>query len=266
MACVLGVAGAALVGQIAGRALPWPVLVGAVLLAIVGFVDDRQSLPASSRLASQVVVGALVGSQLGGLHLAMLGMLLFPLLVNSVNFMDGINGITAIVLSVWGATAFAVGLQDASSPLALTGVITLAVSIGFLPWNLRRAKLFLGDVGSYLFGALAAGGLLLGAQGDVSEATLVAPLLLYLADVLVTLAKRARHGVALMEAHREHTYQRLTGEIGWSHSATALFVGGLSAGLTVVWHFSSWPMASTVTLAIVVSYLTLPSHLKQKVS
>lgn len=264
VACVLGVAAAALAAQLAGRDLSWPVICGAVLLAAVGFIDDRQSMPAATRLTAQVVAGAAVGSLLGGPRLGLLGMVTFPLLVNAVNFMDGINGITSIVLSVWGVTAFAVGLQDGSPALALVGVITLAISVGFLPWNLPRAQLFLGDVGSYLFGALAAGGLLLGAHAGVSTATLVAPLLLYLADVFVTLARRALRGRALTQAHREHTYQRLTGEIGWSHGSTALLVGGLSAGLVVVWHFAPRPIASVVTVAVVLLYLALPSHLESK--
>ncbi len=158
-----------------------------------------------------------------------------PVVVNVVNFMDGINGITALTMLVWGATALLVGAVHGGPELAVIGAATAGAALGFLPWNAPHARLFLGDVGSYLFGALAAGGVLLAATGQAPVSLILAPLMIFGADTAVTLVKRAIRRAPLTVAHREHTYQRLVHLRRWAHAPVALWAGSASALITVAW-------------------------------
>ncbi len=84
--------------------------------------------------------------------------------------------------------------------------------------------MFLGDVGSYFIGAWLAGVAVLGLREGVPPEAVLAPLVRYLADTGITLARRILRGERWYLPHREHAYQRL-GAAGWSHMRVSLFVG-----------------------------------------
>lgn len=206
-----------------------PIVIGASVVALIGWIDDRRGLAVRTRLAAHVAAAALVGWMAAApLGTTLLGVLLFlwwtfwtVSSINLVNFMDGINGLVASQVAI-----FAVSLAWPSAPGDVTPLyaITLAAAcIGFLPWNFPRARIFLGDVGSgglgYLVPALALlamrgqGSDVLGAQLirekgiDVVHAHL--PLLPLFGDAVTTIIRRWRRGERLTEAHRSHLYQRL---------------------------------------------------------
>jgi UDP-N-acetylmuramyl pentapeptide phosphotransferase/UDP-N-acetylglucosamine-1-phosphate transferase len=109
------------------------------------------------------------------------------------------------------------------------GLALAAGACAFLPWNAGRARVFLGDVGSYSIGAaLAVLAIRLIADGVPVEAV-AGPVLLYLADVAWTLQRRIRRGEPWLEGHRTHVYQRWC-DAGWSHQEVTL----LTAALTVL--------------------------------
>ena len=258
-ACILGLSAATAVAVLRDGVVPWWVLAAALVLGLVGFLDDRRSLPAWVRLAAQASTGALVGASVAGTLGALVGAVLYPAAVNVVNFMDGINGITAMTIGVWGTTAFLVGRNSHLSELSLVGGVTAGVALGFLPWNAPVARLFLGDVGSYLLGALVAGGILLGWHGEAPVLLLIAPLSVYLVDTATTLIARARRREALMQAHRSHIYQRLTsGPRALPHVAIAAYAAALAAAVTLAWAFLPAGAAAGVSVVVVGLYLASP--------
>lgn len=258
-ACILGVVVAAGVAALRDVTVPWWVLAAALVLGMVGFLDDRRSLPAWVRLGAQVSTGALVGASVAGPLGALVGAVLYPTAVNVVNFMDGINGITAMTIGVWGVTAFLVGQNENLSGLSLVGGLTAGVALGFLPWNAPIARLFLGDVGSYLLGGLVAGGILLGWQGDAPVLVLVAPLAVYLVDTATTLVSRARRREALLEAHRSHVYQRLTsGARPIPHALIATYAALMAAAITLACAFLPAGVAISVSVVVLGLYLASP--------
>jgi UDP-N-acetylmuramyl pentapeptide phosphotransferase/UDP-N-acetylglucosamine-1-phosphate transferase len=251
---VLGSAAAHLVN----RDVAWAAVAAAAALGMLGFADDRASLRAVLRLGAQVLVGALAGLAVGGLWLALAGAVLVPATVNAVNFMDGINGITALTMSVWGLTAFWAGRSHDLGALEALGAVTAGAAVGFLPWNAPVARLFLGDVGSYLFGALAGAGVLLGWAHGISPVLLLAPLALYAADTATAVVRRARRGEPLMEAHRDHVYQQLVVQGRHSHSAVAAYAAALAAAITAAWAVAPAWLAVVVTVVVCGLYLTSP--------
>jgi len=263
LACLIGIVAAAIVAQVMGRPMPWVFVAGAVVLSVVGFADDRLGLSPLPRLAAQFAVGALMGSALGGGWWFLAAVLVVPLSVNVVNFMDGINGITSLTIACWGVTALLVGNADRIPTLALIGAVTAGASLGFLPWNAPVARIFLGDVGSYLLGGLVASGTLIGIANGASSALLLAPMTLFAVDTGTVLARRAKRGSPLFEAHREHIYQRLVGESGLPHFAVALSIAGLSALLTIMWSVAEGWIALAATAAVIAVYVISPRAIKR---
>lgn len=235
LACLLGVVTAAIVTALIGREVPWVAVAAATVLGIVGYADDRGSLPALPRLLAQGAAGAAVGAAVGGLWWALLGVIVVPGVVNMVNFMDGINGITGLHVGLWGVTALWLGSRQQVFALIVLGAVAAGSSLGFLPWNMPRARLFLGDAGSYLMGGLVGAGIIYGVHHSVSTALVLAPMTLYFVDTAVTLIRRALDGAPLLEAHREHIYQQLTSGAGYPHVAVSLTMVALSAIITGAW-------------------------------
>lgn len=256
IACALGLATAALAATFTSQPVPWHVLGAALVIGIVGFLDDRFQLSPVPRLVAQLLVGAALGAAIGGAIWSLIGMLLVPLIVNVVNFMDGINGITGLTMMLWGGTAIFAGLAYGSSELALLGALTLGTASGFLPWNIPSARLFLGDVGSYLFGALAAGGIILGSANGVPAAILLAPLSVYLLDVGIALVRRVIQRAPLFQAHRDHVYQQLVDQGRLPHIVVALWTTLISTAAVIVWNVLDWRVASIATTALVIIYLS----------
>jgi UDP-N-acetylmuramyl pentapeptide phosphotransferase/UDP-N-acetylglucosamine-1-phosphate transferase len=192
----------------------------AVVLAVVGAVDDAQPLPEAPRLALQfVAVGAAIAALPNDWHvlpqlpwsieraLVFLGLVWF---VNVVNFMDGIDWMTvAEVVPITGALAL-LGICGTIGPLpTLLSAALLGGMLGFAPSNKPVARLFLGDAGSLPIGLLLGWLLLALASVGYPAAALILPLY-YLADATVTLALRIARREPFWQAHRSHFYQRAT--------------------------------------------------------
>jgi UDP-GlcNAc:undecaprenyl-phosphate GlcNAc-1-phosphate transferase len=232
----------------------------------VGLVDDLRSLSSRIRLAVQLALSLTVASALmvgfSADVFALMGIAFgVAALVNAFNFMDGINGISGLVaasVASWLAGCSLVWGGDRGLTIACAVVACSAVA--FLPWNMLRARVFLGDSGSYGLGFALS---VLSAWAWLSGVPLIvatAPLFIYMADVLWAMGSKLRAGLAWDAPHRRHAYQRLS-DGGWSHQKVALIVAGyvLVAGLAgALTH--RWPPVGWLALAAVVSaYLALPA-------
>lgn len=271
LAIVVGVCVGLLVGV--GTSSPTLLIVSlvAVAFACLGLVDDLSTISVQSRLIAQFAVAA-VGTGLlttdaehdVQLIVAIpLGAIWLVAYVNAFNFMDGINGISAVQAVVAGCAWGLVGLWEDETAVAAGGFVVAAASIAFVPFNAPQARVFLGDVGSYFLGAWLAALALVGLDRGFTIEMTLAPLMLYLCDTGATLVRRHARGAKLTEPHREHTYQRLVAG-GWSHGQTALFVGlviVLSSLLGAATMFGSAPirvLADAVLVLLMAGYLFSP--------
>jgi UDP-N-acetylmuramyl pentapeptide phosphotransferase/UDP-N-acetylglucosamine-1-phosphate transferase len=141
-------------------------------------------------------------------------------LVNAWNFMDGSNGMVALQTAV---ISVALGLWPGQAPVVAYASFALAAAcLGFLPFNLPRARVFLGDVGSHVLGAAVF--LLLGWSLQAGCLSWLQALLLctpFLLDCGLTLARRILRGRRFWQAHREHLFQYAVRK-GHSHARVAL--------------------------------------------
>ena len=130
--------------------------------------------------------------------------------VNAFNFMDGINGISAFTAIVGSGWFLVLGFREDAETLVVLAAVVLGTSLAFVPWNVPRAALFLGDSGSYALGAGLGVMALLAVSAGSGMVEAFAPLSIYLLDTAWTLARRVLRGDAWHQAHREHVYQRLS--------------------------------------------------------
>ena len=225
---------------------PW-FLAGLTLVAGVSFVDDIRSLPDSVRLVAQFAAAAMAFYQLDILHWEMWWIVLVALVVyvgatNVINFMDGINGITAgyalAVLVPLGLLntnyhELATNLTtNYSSIVSSDGVFvdqslivaSIIAAIVFCIFNFRpkgKAKCFAGDVGS-----IGIAFIMLFLLGNViiktEDITWLIFLLVYGVDGCLTIIHRIMLHENLGEAHRKHAYQIMANELKIGHVKVTL--------------------------------------------
>ena len=133
-----------------------------------------------------------------------------------INFMDGINGISVAQTTVAGVHLALVGRLIGIDEITVVGLAATGSALAFAPWNAPRARMFLGDVGSYFLGFLLSATALAAVISGAPVLLVVAPFSLYLLDTATTLALRIARGARITEAHREHAFQRLVTQ-GRSH-------------------------------------------------
>ena len=211
-----------------GFEYPW-FLAGLTLVAGVSLVDDIRSLPDSVRLVAQFAAAAMAFYQLDILHWEMWWMVLVALIVyvgatNVINFMDGINGITAgyALAVLLPLAAVNVDGEFVEQSLIIT---TIIAAIVFCLFNFRpkgKAKCFAGDVGSIgiAFIMLFLLGNVIMKTGDI---TWLIFLLVYGVDGCLTIMHRIMLHENLGEAHRKHAYQIMANELEIGHVKVTLF-------------------------------------------
>ena len=205
-----------------------PFVGGLVLIAGVSFWDDVHSLPDSVRLVAQFVAMALMFWSMGIMHWDMWWIVLLALIVcvgamNIINFMDGINGITAgyalaVLVPLLLLNQHMGFVEGSYLVVAIIGVLVFCF-FNFRPKG--KAKCFAGDVGSIgiAFVLLFAIGRLIVQTGDVTYLTL---LLVYGVDGCCTIIHRIMLHENLGQAHRKHAYQLMANELGMSHVVVSL--------------------------------------------
>jgi UDP-GlcNAc:undecaprenyl-phosphate GlcNAc-1-phosphate transferase len=233
-------------------------LAGAVVICVIGAIDDVRNLSVPSKVAGQVLAaGVLIlfgvellffwfpfgqGIVIVGSDLAVpLTVVWVLILVNAVNLIDGLDGLAAGIVAI-GAASFFIWTYASPSPFtgtistaALLSAITAGVCVGFLPWNFHPARIFMGDSGSMVLGLLLASATISGvghnlapSGGDLAAfaipvaipaIVLAVPLL----DVALAIVRRLRRGRPVFAPDKEHIHHQLQ-EIGHTHRRTVLIM------------------------------------------
>ena len=235
-------------------------LVGALLLAIVSWIDDLKTVEIIVRLSAQfaaVILGLFFldneGYLLQGLAPKWLDRVLAALVwvwfINLFNFMDGIDGIASIETMIisFGLTILSI-TSPSIAPEPWLSLSILGVATGFLKSNWPPAKLFLGDVGSIPLGYILGGLLLLVAMRGAWQVALILPLY-FLLDSTITLCRRLLRLEPIWRAHKEHFYQQAV-SAGKSHAEVTTAVAILGLTLVALAHLSFGQPFLSITAAI----------------
>jgi UDP-N-acetylmuramyl pentapeptide phosphotransferase/UDP-N-acetylglucosamine-1-phosphate transferase len=228
----------------------WGYFIGAVLIALVSFLDDISTIPFSWRLLVHSVAAILLIvdletwhgiTMLGNINLGVFGYILTFMwivwMVNGYNFMDGIDGLAGLQAVIAGVGWLLLSrILDMQSIYYFSCVIA-AASLGFLVQNLSRSKIFMGDVGSAFLGFTFAALPLLGRELAVKSPDLlpIAAVLFvwfFIFDSVMTILRRLVRGEKIWVAHREHLFQRLVSS-GFTHRQVTIIYGILATILCV---------------------------------
>lgn len=201
------------------------VILAALTIAGVALVDDMRDLRFTVKLAAQgaaalvavasgLVIDRLAVPGLGVVPLGWLGvgLTLFWIVgcTNAVNFMDGSDALVGSVMLVASLALALISASEGAWFVYAASLFLAAGFLGFLPFNLPQAKIFMGDVGAQFAGFVMAVLAVAAARFDTTQISfLIVPLLLFslLFDAAVTLARRALAGERVSSPHRGHLYQ-----------------------------------------------------------
>jgi UDP-N-acetylmuramyl pentapeptide phosphotransferase/UDP-N-acetylglucosamine-1-phosphate transferase len=207
-------------------------LLGLAIAALAGLLDDVRRIGTPEKFLLQVIAAisiAVPWLQLGwpALLVGVAAMLAVLVLINFWNFMDGANGLAATQALLVALILALVARQPTTRLLALS---LMASSAGFLPFNLPKARLFMGDVGSHVIGACLAVLILweLG-EGDLGLFQAFILVSAFTMDAGLTLVRRIIRGRRFWRAHREHLYQMAIRK-GFSHSQVCLAYAAWTGG------------------------------------
>lgn len=244
-----------------GPAPHWHIMAPACLYCAFGVVDDVRPFNALAKLVGQTAIAVLAVCL--GLRLPLTGMMLVDqavtvfwvvMLVNAVNFTDVCDGLVAGL----GATFFLCWAL-LSPVLPLSGWAGLAACLGFLPFNLPKASMFLGDAGSHLIGFLMAALLasLPAPNGLIHVAQMMLVAVVPLFELVFITFVRLSKGIAWWKGSPDHFSLRLQ-QAGWSRMkvdvvAWSLMAFGGVAGLML----PDVPLAgvvATLLAAVVLSF------------
>lgn len=242
--------------------IPTTFLFAAMFISAVSFYGDYFRLSVRFRFLAQMLAALVFLFPLLpalGSHFAFSTFNIFPLLfililflivlfligtANFYNFMDGINGIGglsgAIGFGLLGAyTLYYAPVYGYRESLSLLAICISLACLGYLPFNMPRAKVFMGDVGSILLGFVFAALVVMLARNYQDMVCFAALLFPFYADELTTMAVRLQDHESLVQSHRRHLYQLLANEAGMAHWKVTLIyavvqlavgVGVLTAG------------------------------------
>ncbi|OPY85071.1 MAG: putative undecaprenyl-phosphate N-acetylglucosaminyl 1-phosphate transferase [Smithella sp. PtaU1.Bin162] len=249
--------GILLVVILAGLALKIPTyfLFPAIFVSFISFYNDFFQMSVRARLIIQILAAIIMlfpslpymipqNSAMPVLFtiLIFIAVILFAVgTANFYNFMDGINGIAGIsgfiAFSLIGIFAPAQSHIELFKNMPLFSICIALSCLGFLPYNMPKARVFLGDVGSILLGFLFAGLIIKLSHNILDFVCLAAFLFPFYADELTTMWVRFRDGEKLSVPHRRHLYQLLANEYGLAHWKVSLLYGIVQvfAALSVIY-------------------------------
>ncbi|PHS24425.1 MAG: hypothetical protein COA84_09370 [Robiginitomaculum sp.] len=251
----------------------WLILL-AMLTGLLGLYDDIRDLPAKLKFLIlaffSLALSALVypvsyfyldqGQIALPFFLAILGTALWVfVLSNASNFMDGADGLIASSAIIAGTGLTVLAFDQGQMLVAVLALALIFSLLGFLPLNIVRARIFLGDTGALFIGFWLAGLALMYIENGPPGALYAVVLIFmpWLSDILLTMAWRARHGHDLLSAHNDHLYQLFLRR-GLSHGRMAFFMAMQSAVCVMLaWVFRASATSELLALAAIAVFAVI---------
>ena len=246
-------------------------LLGAVIIVVLGIFDDIYSLRAMFKFCVQIaaaLVAVLSGNVIETLSNPNvfsqnlywdLGWLSIPVTVlwivaitNAVNLIDGLDGLACGVSAIGSMTLLVISLAISDGPVAVLMAALAGGCLGFLPYNMNPAKIFMGDTGSTFLGYILA---VVSIQGLFKLYTIISfavPFLMLglpIFDTCFAFIRRIAHGQSPMHADRSHVHHRLI-DMGLNQKQAVAVLYMISAilGLSAVVLTTSGPVKAMLLM------------------
>jgi UDP-GlcNAc:undecaprenyl-phosphate GlcNAc-1-phosphate transferase len=204
------------------------------LVAFTGLLDDRYHLPAWAKLGSQFVAFLIlaffdiqVKLPLPDWIDTIITFIWLAGISNAINFLDNMDGLSAGVSGVAAAFILLLGLQNNQFLVSALSAAVLGACLGFLRFNFKPARIFMGDAGALFLGfILAILGLQLRFPENVNFVTWMVPVFILavpIFDTTLVIFSRLRRGVSPNTAGKDHTSHRLV-NLGYSQREAVLIL------------------------------------------
>jgi UDP-GlcNAc:undecaprenyl-phosphate GlcNAc-1-phosphate transferase len=253
---------------------------GAVIMFLVGLVDDVRTLRARTKFVLELIVAAGVcgaGIRLGALTLGegmtfslppvldfALTILWFVGITNAFNLIDGHDGVAGGVALLALATISYAAVVNGNEGVAVVSLALSGAVLGFLLFNLPPASVFMGDAGSLFLGFSLAGLGLVAVRGGPDDAVpMMVPALALgvpVLDTALAIVRRFLRGDSFFRPDRGHIHHRLH-DLGYPRTVVTLLMWGLAAifSLVAVMLLTQDPILTAIglTLAVTVSLIAV---------
>lgn len=233
------------------------ILLGAVIIVVLGVVDDITPLPA--KLKFLVQIGAALIPAMNGVVIHVLsnpnlfsenpywnlGMLSVPATVlwivaitNAVNLIDGLDGLAIGVSAISATTVLVISLLVSEVQVAMVMAALVGACVGFMPYNINPAKMFMGDTGATFLGFILACMSVEGLFKSWAIISFAVPFLILglpIFDTAFAFIRRIAHGQSPMQADRSHIHHRLIDMgLNQKQAVATLYVISAILGLSAV--------------------------------
>jgi UDP-GlcNAc:undecaprenyl-phosphate GlcNAc-1-phosphate transferase len=227
------------------------ILLGAAAIVAVGAADDLVELSPDVKLAGQILAAiapVAAGVRVETMTLPFLGhidlgafsyaatAIGIVVVMNVVNFIDGVDGLAAGVCTIAALTFAAIALSLDRTAAGLLALVTAGAALGYLRHGFHPATIFLGDSGSNLLGYMLAAVAVQGALKTNAVIALAFPLVILAVPILdssFVIAKRVKYGKPIYTADRWHFHHRFA-NIGFSQRKTTLYLYGWTLALAAL--------------------------------
>ena len=269
------------------------ILIGATIIVAVGIVDDVRPLGAGVKLILQII-SALVAVGHGvlipmianpfpfggeywdfGIWAIPITVIWIVAVTNSVNLIDGLDGLADGVSSIGALTMLIISLLMGDIPMAIICAALVGACVGFIPYNMNPAKIFMGDTGSTFLGYMLATISVLGLFKFYAVISFIVPFIILgfpIFDTTSAFTRRILKGQNPMTADRSHTHHKLI-DMGMNQKqavATLYLISGV-LGLCAVMIVSSgyikmilFAVARLVTAYTVARIIRYPQEKKHE--
>lgn len=233
------------------------ILLGSVIIVVMGIIDDITPLRASLKFVVQILAALIpiyYGVQITCITNPNLlsdnpywnfGWLSVPItviwivgLTNAVNLIDGLDGLAIGVSSISALTMLAIAILVAEPQVAVIMAALVGACIGFMPYNMNPAKIFMGDTGSTFLGYILACITIQGLFKFYAVISFVVPFLILglpIFDTMFAIIRRISHGQNPMAPDRSHVHHRLIDMgLNQKQAVATLYVISAILGLSAV--------------------------------
>lgn len=250
------------------------ILLGAVMIVILGVMDDIMALRALPKLLVQIAAAGVavyhgcviqffsnpnVFSSTTYLNLGWLSVpvtiIWIVAITNSVNFIDGLDGLAAGVSAISTAALTVIALMVAETNIAVILSALFGACLGFLPYNMNPAKIFMGDTGATFLGYMLATLSVTGLFKMYAIISFAVPFLILgvpIFDICFAVLRRIARGQSPMAADRGHFHHRLI-DMGFSQKQSVAIAYMLTAilGLAAVLLTSSGELKALILIGAI---------------
>ena len=270
------------------------ILLGAAIIVVLGVVDDIMALPAMLKFVVQIIAAAIPATH-GVVIQAfsnpnifsknlywVLGWLSIPVTIlwivaitNAVNLIDGLDGLANGVSAISATTMLVIALLASEGQVAIVLAALVGACVGFMPYNMNPAKMFMGDPGATFLGYILATMSIQGLFKYYAVISFVVPFLILglpIFDTAFAFIRRIAHGQSPMHADRSHIHHRLIDMgLNQKQAVATLYVISAILGLSAVVLTTGGEQkamllfAALCIVAVVAARVVFPKELREEV-